>query len=246
MSRGPVQPATPVAAFVTLLAAYSEQGWWPVTVGRAMRPTYRPGFRGRLTERQRGEICVGAILTQNTSWTNVERALGRLRESGIRTLADISALSARRLATLIRPAGYFRQKARKLKIFADHAGRRGGLGRWLAGPLAPLREELLGLWGIGPETADSILLYAGRRATLVVDAYTQRLASRLGWWRRAAYAQAQARLAASLPRDADVYAEFHALIVAHAKRHCRATPICQGCLFQEGCVHARRAASRRA
>jgi endonuclease-3 related protein len=206
-------------------------------VGRGRAPTYRPGFRGALSERQREEVCVGAILTQNTAWTNVLRALASLRAAGVVRLADVEAVPASRLARLIRSSGYFRQKARKLRVFAAEARRRGPLGRWLAGPLPEAREQLLALWGVGPETAASMLLYAAGRPVFVIDAYTLRLGRRLGWFRGHGYAEAQRALTAALPADAAVYAELHALIVELSKRHCRAVPSCAGCPLLLTCRH---------
>lgn len=247
MSVGRLSPS-PSEVFGRLLRAYGPQGWWPVTVGRGVAPRYRPGFKGALSERQRAEICVGAILTQNTSWLNVLRALESLHDAGIRSLERLAAVPRARLERLIRSSGYFRQKARKLRAFAIHARKRKPLSRWLSGELAPLRAELLSLWGVGPETADSILLYAGGRAVFVVDAYTLRLGRRLGWFSarpsRDPYHDAQRRLAAELPVDAALYAEQHALIVEHAKRYCRTTPLCPDCPLLEVCPHGRSAVSR--
>ncbi|MDE2237157.1 MAG: hypothetical protein KGK30_04660, partial [Elusimicrobia bacterium] len=185
------RPASPPWVYRRLLRAFGRRGWWPVS-GASSAPAYRPGVWGKLSERQRAEICVGAILTQNTAWGNVLRALENLRAADARDFKALLALPPRRLETLIRPSGYFRQKARKLRIFAERARERGRLSRWLSRPLPELREELLGLWGVGPETADSILLYAGGRPAFVVDAYTLRLGRRLGWFApRSGYAEAQ-------------------------------------------------------
>ncbi|MBI5241603.1 MAG: hypothetical protein HY926_14110 [Elusimicrobia bacterium] len=227
----------PLAVYRRLLEAYGAQGWWPVTPSGGRRPRYRPGGCGRLAERQRLEVCLGAILTQNTSWGNVEKALARLHEAGVRDLEGVLAQPARRLQGLIRPSGYFRQKAKKLKAFARHlAGCGGKVGPWLGGDLRQRREELLGLYGVGPETADSILLYAGGRPSFVVDAYTLRIGARLGWFRKASYHQAQSYLTRRLPEDAGLYNEFHALFVEHAKARCRkAAPLCQGCPLREVC-----------
>jgi endonuclease III related protein len=134
------------------------------------------------------------------------------------------------LAELIRPSGYFNQKAKKLKAFARFC---------LAKPDWS-REALLALWGVGPETADSILLYAHRREAFVIDAYTLRIGTRLGWFEPGAeYHAAQAYLTASLPREPELYGEFHALLVELAKRHCRKTPECAGCPLRDRCRFAR-------
>ncbi len=230
----------PSEAYRKLLKAYGPRGWWPVTVKPSKGPVYRPGHQGRLTERQRVEVCVGAILTQNTNWKNVESALRTLHGAGARDLRGILKTPSRRLEALVRPSGYFRQKAKKLKIFARHALSRGrSIGKWLDAPLDSLREELLSLWGVGPETADSILLYAGGRPVFVVDAYAVRIGRRAGWFRRHDYDHVQRFFTRKLPKDAAVYAEFHALLVELAKRHCRATPSCPGCPLKEGCRHGR-------
>jgi endonuclease III related protein len=146
----------------TLYAAWGPQHWWPA--------------------RTRFEVIVGAYLTQNTSWNNVEAALRRLRGARALSLAAIRAVSIAQLESLIRPAGYFRQKAARLKFFVDFVDRRyaGSLSRMLTQPTAKLRAELLALNGVGPETADSILLYAGQHEVFVVDAYTRRILDRHG------------------------------------------------------------------
>ncbi|MBI4377025.1 MAG: endonuclease III domain-containing protein [Elusimicrobia bacterium] len=230
----------PLSVYSKLLEAFGPQGWWPVSVSARGGPVYRPGFKGRLSERQRAEICVGAILTQNTNWNNVVRSLLRLKSAGMLELERLSAAPSGRLQSLVRSSGYFRQKARKLKIFAGHAKKRGRLSRWLCQPMDILRGELLGLWGIGPETADSILLYAGGHPIFVIDAYTLRIGSRLGWFRKPGYERAQRLLSRELPRSAELYAEFHALLVQLAKRHCRAVPSCQGCPLIANCRYGSR------
>jgi endonuclease-3 related protein len=146
--------------YETLHHAWGPQHWWPA--------------------RTRFEVIVGAYLTQNTSWTNVEIALRRLRQAGVLTLAGIRATPLRDLEALIRSSGYFRQKAARLKIFVAFVDDRYGgfLNRMFAQPTEKLRQELLELNGIGPETADSILLYAGQHPVFVVDAYTRRLLER--------------------------------------------------------------------
>src|SRR3989440_896405 len=150
------------AYYYTLFQVWGPQHWWPA--------------------RSRFEVVVGAYLTQNTSWTNVERALRRLRSAGLLNLRAMREVSLAKLESQIRSAGYFRQKARRLKKFVafldDHYG--GSLNRMFAQPTEKLREELLGLNGVGPETADSILLYAGQHPVFVVDAYTRRILDRHG------------------------------------------------------------------
>ena len=157
----PVQPDEHVRSyFRTLYRAWGHQHWWP-----AQSPF---------------EVIVGAYLTQNTSWTNVERALTSLRQARVLSIRGIRRTPLSKLEQLIRPAGYFRQKAQRLKTFVRFLDNRygGSLSRMFAQPTATLREELLGLIGIGPETADSILLYAGNHPVFVIDAYTRRILER--------------------------------------------------------------------
>jgi len=148
------------AYYYTLFQAWGPQHWWPA--------------------RTRIEVIVGAYLTQNTSWTNVELALRRLRSAGLLNLRAMREVSLAKLESQIRSAGYFKQKAQRLKTFVafldDQYG--GSLTRMFAQPTAKLRQELLALNGVGPETADSILLYAGQHPIFVVDAYTRRLLAR--------------------------------------------------------------------
>lgn len=150
------------AIYSTLLRAWGRQHWWPAQT--------------------RFEVIVGAYLTQNTSWTNVEVALRRLRKAHVLSVDGIRKISLKKLEQLIRSSGYFRQKARKLKTFVRFLDQHyaGSLNKMFAQPTTKLREELLALNGVGPETADSILLYAGQHPVFVVDAYTKRLAARHG------------------------------------------------------------------
>jgi endonuclease III related protein len=143
-----------------LFRSWGAQHWWPAA--------------------SRFEMIVGAYLTQNTAWTNVEKALANLRRAGLLSLAGIRRVPLPELERLIRPAGYFRQKAKRLKVFVAYLDRRygGSLSKLLARSTEELREELLDLNGIGPETADSILLYAGNHPVFVVDAYTRRILAR--------------------------------------------------------------------
>jgi endonuclease III related protein len=214
-----------------LLEAYGPQGWWPLP-GRAGRRGFdsRGYHRGDYSQprsaRGRFEIVTGAILTQNTAWRNVETALARLRAAGIRLPADVRSCRPARLAGLIRASGYYNQKAKKLKQAAELFGAAGGAR-------TPSREMLLSQWGIGPETADSILLYAFHRPLFVVDAYTRRILSRIGLITgRESYAQIQGLFHQSLPARHELFNEFHALLVEHAKRHCRTAPVCTGCPVQ--------------
>ncbi len=164
---------------------------------------------------------MGAVLTQNTAWTNADAALGCLRQAGVRLPSDILALPRGRLARLIRSSGYFNQKARKLRVVAALFSR----PRALTAARSPSREALLSEWGIGAETADSILLYAFHKPVFVVDAYTRRVLSRIGLIKGSeSYEDIQALFHDALEKDAALYSEYHALIVQHAKRHCTHAP----------------------
>ncbi len=200
--------------YEVLYAAYGAQHWWPA----------RDGF----------EMTLGAILTQNTRWENVEKAIANMRSAGVTDAAALLTLDEAELQRLIRPAGFFRQKSRYLRCFAAHivANYSGDVTRLLAGELLTARAELLSLPGIGPETADSMLLYGGGQAIFVIDAYTRRICARLGLTPPDAdYATLQALFSAALPADAKLFNEYHALLVRHAKEFCtsRAPRCAAGC-----------------
>jgi endonuclease-3 related protein len=217
--------------YVRLLRAYGPQGWWPLA-SRAGRPGfdergYHPGVYGLPGPRERFEVVAGAVLTQNTAWLNAEAALAALRAAKLLTPPALLACPPRPLASLIRASGYYNQKARKLRGLAACLA-----GLSTAGGITgtPTREALLAVWGIGPETADSILLYAWHRLVPVVDAYTRRLFQRLGWLEgREGYEELAGLCRAGLPAEVPVHQEFHALVVRHAKEHCRSSPVCRGC-----------------
>lgn len=195
-----------------LFRAYGPQHWWP--------------------GRTRTEIAVGAILTQNTNWRNVEKAIDRLREAGCLEWDALRAIDAGSLAELIRPAGYYNIKSRRLKNFVDWLFREhdGAFERLAELSVEELRAELLGINGIGPETADSIILYALDAPTFVVDAYTARIARRHGLIDDDAdYHQLKALFEDNLPQDVALFNEYHALIVAVGKAHCRTRARCEGC-----------------
>jgi len=203
-----------------LLAAFGPQEWWPVN----------PGARD--TARRQVEIVVGAILTQNTAWQNVERAIARMHEAGLMSWPALRDVDEPALAEVIRPAGTYRVKAARLKAFvaALFDRWRGDFRAMTTGPLAACRARLLAIHGIGPETADAILVYAASRPSFVVDAYTRRVLRRHRLIDdRASYAQVQALFHQALPRDASLFNECHALLVELAKRHCRTTARCEGC-----------------
>ena len=179
------------------------------------------------------EVIVGAILTQSTAWANVERAIANLRAADLLTPAALLRVRAQRLAELVRPSGYFRQKAKKLKAFVRFLQNvyEGSLERMFEAPTAKLREQLLAVHGIGPETADSILLYAGNHPVFVVDAYTHRIFSRHGiTGGMPDYEAVRTMFESSLPRRPKLFNEYHALIVNTGKNWCRKkAPQCDDC-----------------
>lgn len=178
------------------------------------------------------EVIVGAILTQNTAWTNVEKAIQNLKDEGLLDAKALLALPHSTLARLIRPSGYYNIKAKRLRSFLTWFVERfdGSVERMFEMPLAALREELLAVKGIGPETADSILLYAGGVPKFVVDAYTYRILLRHGMIaEEATYEEIQELFESRLPRDVALWNEYHALLVHAGKEHCRSHPRCEGC-----------------
>ena len=216
------------ALYADLAAAYGPQGWWPLPSQAGRRGFdgrgYHPGNTAPPRDAAgRFEVALGAVLTQNTAWANAERALGALAGAGIRLPAHVAAREARSLARLVRASGSYNVKARKLRSLAAFFE-----GHGLAG--APDRDALLAVWGIGPETADSILLYAFGEPVFVVDAYTRRLLARRGAiGGTEPYEEVQELFHRALEADPVLYNEYHALIVRHAKEHCRARPRCPGC-----------------
>ncbi|MDQ7082488.1 MAG: endonuclease III domain-containing protein [Aquificota bacterium] len=203
--------------FRTLLDAYGPQNWWPVDEDYHRRHGTDP----------REEIVIGAVLTQNTSWKNVEKALRNLKENRILSLEAIRETPLETLQDLIRPSGYYRIKAERLKEAA----------RFL-NPIdkvrTVLREDLLKVKGIGEETADTILLYAGDRLNFVIDAYTMRITERV-FGIKGSYRDLKKWFEENLPDDLYIYKEFHALLDEHAKRFCRKKPLCKGCPLIEIC-----------
>jgi len=175
---------------------------------------------------------VGAILTQNTAWPNVEKAIANLKRAGLLDAEKIAYLPKKKLAKLIRPAGYFNVKAQRLQNLCRFLLSRGdtSLASFRKRRLASLRKELLGVNGVGAETADSILLYAFNKPTFVVDAYTRRILRRHGFISKGTTDEEVKHIfEENLPKSAKLYNEFHALFVALGKDHCRPRQRCQGC-----------------
>jgi endonuclease III related protein len=195
-----------------MLQAFGPQHWWP-----AETPF---------------EVIIGAILTQNTAWKNVEKAIAALRERDLLALAPLLQLPQAELAGLIRASGYYNQKAQRLKHFCEHVGNHwaGNLDGFLQQDMASLREQLLRMRGIGPETADSIVLYAAEQPSFVVDTYTYRIFSRHGWVpEETGYEELRSFFMDNLPADVNLFKEYHALLVRTGHYYCRRRPVCGGC-----------------
>lgn len=199
-----------------MFAALGPQQWWP-----GETPF---------------EIIIGAILTQNTNWSNVEKAIRNLRTAGKLSPEGIHELSVTELAQLIRPSGFFNVKARRVKTFINWLFSRygGNLSGMFNQDLQILRDELLSVKGIGPETADSILLYAGNLPTFVVDAYTHRIFSRHGFVsEESTYDEMKSFFEENLPKDVKLYNEYHALLVNIGKMFCRPKKACEQCPLKD-------------
>ncbi|MBD3389110.1 MAG: endonuclease [Candidatus Altiarchaeales archaeon] len=201
-----------------LYGEYGPQNWWPGDTAV--------------------EVCIGAILTQSTSWTNVEKAIGNLKERGLVDVRRISTTDESKLAELIRPSLYYNVKARKLKEFARFVEVEygGQVDDMLDADTEDLREKLLGVWGIGPETSDSILLYALGKPSFVVDAYTRRIFTRMGLLEGGeSYEEIKLLFESALEEDPRLYNEYHALIVEHGKTTCKTRPECETCCLEMLC-----------
>ena len=218
-----------------LMKEYGPQGWWPITVDRSRGPEYIPGrYDHPKTEKQVWEVIVGAILTQNTAWKNVEKAILNLLNSNCISPECVLNIEKEKLADMVRPSGYYNQKTERLKLMAEYVNSFGNLHRIFDRPVHVIREELLSIKGIGPETADSILLYAGHIPVFVIDAYTRRFLSRV-FSMDMEYDEAQRFFMDNLSKDIVVYKEYHAILVRLGKEHCRRTPMCENCPLAKKC-----------
>ncbi|MCL0047456.1 hypothetical protein M1N48_00150 [Dehalococcoidia bacterium] len=205
-----------IDVYDTLFSKYGPQGWWP--------------GGGPL------DVVIGAILTQNTAWANVEKAITNLKMANLWSLESIHSSSQGDLASVVLSSGYFNQKARKLKAFAEHIYIKyeGDLAKFLNQELPCLRMELLSIYGIGPETADDILVYAAEKPSFIIDVYTKRILGRLGIIDikpRSRYEDYQKLVQDQLPQDVRLFNEFHALLDNHAKLICKKSPICSECVL---------------
>ena len=201
-----------------LMARYGPQHWWP-----AEEPF---------------EVIVGAILTQSAAWSNVDKAIANLKSAGALSPKELRRLTTPELAALIHPCGYYNAKALKLKSFAHWLGEYYGdnLDKLFASSAEYLRQQLLSLHGIGPETADSIILYAAGKPIFVIDSYTRRIISRIGLAPMVdSYTAYQSLFMDNLPADAGLFNEYHALLVCLAKNVCRRRPLCHQCCLNNIC-----------
>ncbi len=205
--------------YKSLYEFFGPQHWWPA--------------------QSKFEVCIGAILTQNTAWRNVEKAIANLKKANKLSLEGILSLSEKELAKLIRSAGYYNQKAKKLKAFCSYIKENyeGSLEKFFSKSIHELREELLSLHGIGSETADSIILYAADKPSFVVDAYTERIIERFCNLRFNSRDELKKFFESKLPKDVKLYNEYHALLVALGKHFCRKKPLCLECPINKKCYH---------
>jgi len=202
----------------TLYAEFGPQHWWP-----GETPF---------------EIIVGAVLTQNTAWSNVENAIANLKRARLLTPTKLARAPLSKIRAAIKPSGYYNQKALRIKKIAQYLAKNYGddLTRFLSQPVCSLRHEVESWKGVGPETRDSILLYAAQKPVFVIDAYTVRVAGRMGMTDKRAYRELQAFFESSLPKNPCLFNEFHALLVHLGKNYCRKTkPLCASCPVKTRC-----------
>lgn len=205
-----------------LNAEYGDLHWWPAET--------------------RFEIIIGAILGQATAWRNAAKAISNLKAANVLDPEEMSKLSQDELETLILPSGYYRAKAKKVRAFLTHlqAHHNNQLDSLFAQELPPLREELLSIYGVGEETADTILLYAAQKPSFVVDTYTYRLLERLGLFSgKFHYGRLRGVFMDNLPHDSHLFNQYHALIVRHGARICQKTPQCDKCMLRSQCPTGR-------
>jgi endonuclease-3 related protein len=226
---------SPKNLYEQLLGIFGYQHWWPIDRTYHQKQNSDPRF----------EIIIGAILTQNTAWTNVEKALENLKKQKTFTIHTMAQIEEKNLKPMIQPSGFFNQKAQRLKLFASYLEKKygGDLQKFFSRDTSEIRHELLSLQGIGPETADSILLYAGNHPVFVVDSYTRRICHRLPFHVSSdSYDDIQHffknKLTSTTPKKELIatYKEFHALLVELAKQYCwKKKPCCSTCPLTNLC-----------
>ncbi|MFC1568537.1 endonuclease III domain-containing protein [Candidatus Margulisiibacteriota bacterium] len=208
----------PLKIYSLLFDRFGPQHWWP-----GSSPF---------------EVIIGAILTQSANWSNVELAIANLKRAKVLSPHSLYKIKTAKLQKLIRPSGYFRAKAKKVKAFVKYLVENydGSLKKMFKKPIPELRAELLSIHGIGPETADSIILYAANKPTFVVDAYTKRIGNRVGLFKSDKYYDIKDYFEANLPGKYQLYNEYHALIVALGKYFCKPRPACSECPVKKLCL----------
>ncbi len=223
----------PTYIYKILYKKFGEQNWWPVD----------KKYHKKNDSDFRFEIIVGAILTQNTAWGNVEKAIINLKKNNMLNIQNIIDADFDYLKETIKPSGFFNQKAKRLLIISNYLRNNfnSNLDKFFNREIKLIRDELLSLNGIGPETADSILLYAGNKPIFVVDAYTKRLCERIPLKTKFFYDDIQNFFEKDLNKNfkakdlVNIYNEFHALIVKFAKDYCKKKPICNNCPLNKNC-----------
>jgi endonuclease-3 related protein len=211
-----------IEVYRLLFARYGPQHWWPADT------TF--------------EVMVGAILTQSAAWGNVEKAISNLKQAEALTPVSLRKLPIDELAKLIYPSGYYKAKALKLQKFVERLEEayQDSMDKLFSLDMPQLRNELLSIHGIGPETADSIMLYAAHKPIFVIDAYTRRIISRLGFsLQQDDYTAFQGLFMDNLPADEQLFNEYHALFVRHGKEACKKTPLCDHCCLKDICLYPR-------
>ena len=217
-----------------LYSHFGPQHWWPVTLENDTMPKYHKSIK--LNNKQKLEICFGAILAQNTSWKNVEKAIIQLSKNNLINIKKILKINNEKLAEIIKSSGYYNQKAKKLKNFCYFLlnNYNGSLDLFFKNETNKLRNELLSVNGIGPETADSIILYAAKKPIFVIDAYTKRIMNRIGY-EEEKYDRLQKLFMENLELDEKIFNECHALFVELGKNYCKKSQLCEKCPINKIC-----------
>ena len=217
-----------------LYSRFGPQNWWPITLEDEITPRYHKNIK--LTEKQKLEICFGAILTQNTNWKNVEKAIIQLNKNQLIDINKILRINNEKLAEIIKSSGYHNQKAKKLKNFCLFLMNKyhGNIKKLFSNNIDKLKNELLSVNGIGPETADSIILYAAKKPIFVIDAYTKRIMNRVGF-KENNYDGLQNLFMNALKKDEKLFNECHALLVELGKNTCKKKPFCANCPINSVC-----------
>ena len=216
-----------------LFSHFGPQHWWPVTKS-GVTPKYHKNIK--LNEKQKLEICFGAILTQNTNWKNVEKAIIQLNKNQLIDINKIIKINNKKLAKIIKSSGYHNQKAKKLKNFCSFLFNNydGNIKIFFKNDIVNLRNELLSINGIGPETADSIILYAAKKPIFVVDTYTKRIMNKISY-KEETYDELQNLFMNNLELNEKLFNEYHALLVELGKNICKTKPMCNKCPLNKMC-----------